>query len=288
MRIPAQCPRCREIDERRQSMHEVSSGKRSHELDVVDLREMDAADVHSGKLTLRCEQGHTTVVTLPIPAFELLFDFGCSELLDGYPRAAVTSFASSFERFEEFTCRFLFARRNLPLEGVDYWWKEVAKQSERQRGSFVALWIAEFFREPPTLPRKLIELRNDCVHKGRIPLESEARAYGEEVLRAELCGIVTLRNCFNDELEYDDFVEEHIIRPDVNEPLLMSFVGNTVLSGMWRPNEPRPDDEPESEWGLQIPDQKQKNKNTTDPTSLTMDRALQTFRVLRSLGLRRK
>src|ERR1700761_7216803 len=33
--------------------------------------------------TLRCEQGHTTVVTLPIPAFELLFDFGCSALLDG-------------------------------------------------------------------------------------------------------------------------------------------------------------------------------------------------------------
>jgi len=80
MRIPAQCPRCREIDERRQSMHEVSSGKRSHELDVVDLHAMDAADVHSGQLTLRCEQGHTTVVTLTIPAFELLFDFGCSAL----------------------------------------------------------------------------------------------------------------------------------------------------------------------------------------------------------------
>lgn len=62
MRVLAQCPTCREIHERRQSMHEVTSGKRSHELDLVDLHEMDAADVHSGKLTLRCEQGHTTVV----------------------------------------------------------------------------------------------------------------------------------------------------------------------------------------------------------------------------------
>src|SRR6516225_1565568 len=140
MRIPAQCPRCREVDERRQSMYEVSSGKRSHKLDAVYLHEMDAADVHSGKLTLRCEQGHTTVVTLPIPAFELLFDFGCSALLDGSPREAVTSFASSFERFQEFTCRFLLARRNVSFEGVDHWWKEVAAQSERQKGSLLALW----------------------------------------------------------------------------------------------------------------------------------------------------
>lgn len=93
------------------------------------------------------------------------------------------------------------------------------------------------------LPRKLIELRNRCVHKGRIPPATEAKAYGEAVLRAEVGGIVMLRNCFADELEYDDFVEHHIIRTDVDEPLLMSFVGNTVISGMWRSNEPRPAEE---------------------------------------------
>jgi hypothetical protein len=290
MRVPAQCPQCRQVDERRQSMYEVSSGKRSRETDEVYLKEMDAADVHSGKLTLRCKQGHETVVTLPIPAFELLFDFGCSALLDGYPREAVTSFACSFERFEEFTCRFLFARRNVAPEGVDHWWKEVSAQSERQKGSFVALWITEFRTEPPTLPKKLFKLRNNCIHKGRIPPESEAKDYGEAVLRAEVGGIVTLRNCFESELEYDDFVEYHIIRPGENEPLLMSFLGNTVISGMWRPNEPRPDedepdeDEPETGEGLQ---RDQMQKNTTDPTMLTMDRALQIFDGLRAFGVRR-
>ena len=286
MRVPAQCPRCREIDERRQSMHEVSAGKRSHDLPVYDLHEADAAHVHSGRLTLRCKQGHTTVVTLPLPAFELLFDFGCSALLDGDSLGAVTHFSSSFERFEEFTCRFLLARRNVSFEGVDSWWKEVATRSERQVGSFVALWISDFFGPPPLLPRKLVEFRNACVHKGRIPTESEAKAYGEAVLRKEVSGIITLRNCFDSELDYDDFVDHHIIRPDPNEPDVPSFVGNTVLSGMWRPNEPSPDeDEPESGEGLQIRDQKQ--KNTTDPTRLTMDRALQTFAALRSLGIRR-
>jgi hypothetical protein len=250
---------------------------------------MDAADVHSGKLTLRCEQGHTTIVKLPIPAFELLFDFGCAALLDGYAREAVTSFAASFERFQEFACRFLLARRNVSFEGVDAWWEEVKAQSERQKGSFVALWIAQFSREPPTLPRKLDQLRNECVHKGRIPPEEKAKDYGEAVLRAEVGGIVTFRNCFNDELEYNDFVEHHIIRPDEKEPLLMGFLENTVISGIWRTNEPRPDedeDEPESGEGLQVRDQKQ--KNTTDPTRLTMDRALSIFAGLRSFGLRRK
>ncbi len=287
MQVPAQCPQCRQVDEQRQSMYEVSSGPRSREPHAVYVKEMDAADVHSGKLTLRCKQGHETVVTLPIPAFELLFDFGCSALLDHYPREAITSFACSFERFEEFTCRFLFARRNVAPEGVDHWWKEVSAQSERQKGSFVALWITEFFREPPTLPKKLVELRNNCVHKGRIPPESEAKAYGEAVLRAEVRGIVTLRNCFDSELDYDDFVQHQIIRPDENEPHLPSFLGNTVISGMWRPNEPRPDeDEPDEneEWGFQM-DRTQ--KNTTDPARLTMDRALQIFDGLRAFGLRR-
>jgi hypothetical protein len=146
--------------------------------------------------------------------------------------------------------------------------------------------MAEFLREPPTLPRKLIELRNNCVHKGRIPPEREAKAYGEAVLRAEVGGIVTLRNCLNNELEYDDFVEHHIIRPGANEPVLMSFLGNTVINGMWRHNEPGPDeDESESGEGLQTRDQK---KNTTDPTKLTIDRALQLFATLRSIGARRK
>jgi hypothetical protein len=155
-----------------------------------------------------------------------------------------------------------------------------------QKGSFVALWIAEFFRPPPLLKRGLDELRNDCVHNGRIPPESKAKEYGEAVLRAEVGGIVMLRNCFNNALENDDFVQHHIIRPGENEPLLMSFVENTVINGMWRPNEPGPDeDEPERGEGLQTRDQK---KNTTDPTKLTMDRALQLFATLRSIGVRRK
>jgi hypothetical protein len=256
--------------------------KPDQDLHTVYLKEMPAADVHSGKLTLRCEQGDTTVATLPMPDFELLFDVGCSALLDDYPREAITTFASSFERFVEFSCRLLLARGNVSFEGVDCWWKDVAKHSERQRGSFVALWIAHFRSPPPLLHNELVELRNTAFTRA-YSAESAAREYGEGVLRSVVGGIVTLRNCFDSELEYDDFVEHHILRLGAGESHF-SFIANTVLSGMWRPNENRPDeDEPESGDGPE-----KRTKNPTDPTRLTMDRALRTFAALRSLGMRRK
>lgn len=287
MKVPAECPRCREIEERRQSMHDVNSGQRRSHRPTLYLAEMASGDLHAGKLTVRCDQDHVTVVTLPIPAFELLFDFGCSALLDGYSREAVTSFAASFERFQEFGCRLLLARRNVSAEGIDAWWKEVATNSERQFGSFVALWIAEFRLPPPALPRKLVELRNDCVHKGRIPFDGDAKDYGEAVLRNVVAGIVQLRNFFDDESQYDDFVEHHVVRPSENEPLVMSFLSNTVIGGMWRPNEHRPSDiDPEEDAQSQTTTGSQ--KNTTDSKRLTMDRALSLFATLRSLGLRRR
>jgi hypothetical protein len=212
-----------------------------------------------------------------------LFDFGCAALLDGYPREAITTFASSFERFQEFACRFLLARRNVSFEGVDAWWKEVKNASERQLGSLMALWVADFRSPPPLLSRKLVELRNACIHKGRIPPESEAKAYGEGVLRSIVGGTVKLRNCFDSELEYDDFVENDILRVDAIESHI-SFIENTVLSGMWRPAEYQPDED-ESENSGHLGNQ---SKNPTDPTRLTMDKALRIFAGLRSLGLRRK
>src|SRR5208337_1509740 len=89
--------------------------------------------------------------------------------------------------------------------------------------------------------------------------------------------------CFDSELEYDDFVENRVLRLDESEPHF-SFIANTVLSGIWRGNEYQPDeDESESGDGVE-----NRTKNTTDATRLTMDHALRIFSGLRSLGLRRE
>lgn len=90
------------------------------------------------------------------------------------------------------------------------------------------------------------------------------------------------QDCFDSDLDYDDLVYHHVLRLDASEPLCT--FPTTVLSGMWRPNEPQPDeDDPESGDGLE-----NRIKNTTDATMLTMDKALRIFSGLRGLGLRRK
>lgn len=230
MRIPAECPKCREVDERRRSIREVSSSAKPVSEPVKDAKELAAAEVHSGKLTVTCANGHTVETAFSIPEFELLFDCALWDLLDANAVAAVVLFHVSFERFMEFACRFLMAWKNVSLEGIDEWWKLVARQSERQLGSFHSLWISEFKRRPPQLDQKLIKLRNELVHKGKISTSDKAKEYGQAVLRAELGGTVTLRNLFDSEPDYDFHVDHVLRRPD--DAPLMSMEFCNVISGM--------------------------------------------------------
>jgi len=172
------------------------------------------------------------------------------------------------------------ARKNVSVEGVDAWWKLVAVQSERQRGSFFSLWISEFDVPPPQIDRKLDKLRNECVHKGTIPTADKAEEHGQAVLRAELTGVVTLRNLVDSEDEYDDFVA-YVIRRPGDQPLA-TWEASNVISRLWRVNESYPhDNDPEDPY-----DAEAAKKNPTDPRHLSIDRALRIFRSLRGLGLR--
>ena len=298
LRIPAECPRCHPLDPLQEA--------------PWDSEYLEAASVHDGKLMLNCEAGHELVAKIPVHQFEVLFEFGCSALLDGYNREAVTSFASSLERFQEFSCRFLLAKRGLSGEAIEGWWKQVKRQSERQLGSFVALWITEFGDNPPILPQKLVELRNECVHQGRIPPVAQTTAYGEAVLRAIIGGVVKLRNRFFDSRDdYLDFVGKNILGYDDNddEVVFYHWLGPTLIDEIWQnygepslqPQGPvSPDsfghlDEEEQravvaalevdrlEWSLVPP-----NKNALDASRLTMGDALLALEDMCSQGRRRR
>ena len=300
LRIPAECPRCHPFDP-------------LQETPLWDSGEyLEAANVHDGKLTLNCEAGHELVAKIPVHQFEVLFEFGCSALLDGYNREAVTSFASSLERYQEFSCRFLLAQRGLSREAIEGWWKQVKRQSERQLGSFVALWITEFGDNPPILRQNLVELRNECVHQGRIPPVAKTTAYGEAVLRAIIGGVVKLRNRFFDSREdYLDFVDKNILGYEDNddEVVFYHWLGPTLIDELWQnagepslqvqgpisPDSFGPIDEEEQravvaalevdrlEWSLRAP-----NKNALDASRLTMDDALLALDDMCSQGRRRR
>ncbi|WP_326894600.1 hypothetical protein U8P73_36305 (plasmid) [Rhizobium beringeri] len=116
--------------------------------------------------------------------FELLFEIGFQALVAGYPRAAIADFAASWERFQEFIFWIVSGRNQVAIDQINSAWKDVAAQSERQRGLFVGSYLSARGEVPPTLPRNMVELRNDVVHKGRLASTEQALQYGGAVVDA--------------------------------------------------------------------------------------------------------
>lgn len=135
-----------------------------------------------GRYEIACPKGHSSITLLQQQKFEILFDIGAYAIVDGYYREAVTSFASSLERFYEFFIKVMCAYKKIDFAVTSAAWKHVSIQSERQVGAFVFLYLLEFGESPKLLGSKKASFRNDVVHKGKIPSKSEAVEYGQDVL----------------------------------------------------------------------------------------------------------
>lgn len=137
-----------------------------------------------GRYEIICPYGHEFVTLLQNQKFEILFDLGINAIMDGYYREAVSSFAASLERFYEFFIRALLISGKAEPEKfvkIEDAWKSVKKQSERQLGAFIFLYLKEFGVEPPILNPNLVSFRNNVVHEGKIPTSREAINFGQEV-----------------------------------------------------------------------------------------------------------
>ena len=141
----------------------------------ADLRDDD-------RYTHTCPKGHVTDFLLTNPRFEVLFEVGLNAIVDGYPREAVNSFAGSLERFQEFAIRVLIRRVDPGSEVIDFMWKPLARQSERQLGAFVSLWVSGFKAMPRLQSQGDIEFRNGVIHRGALASIGDATAYGERML----------------------------------------------------------------------------------------------------------
>jgi len=151
---------------------------------VIDVLVPIARISDDGRYEVRCQAGHINTVFLDNVKFELLFEMGLNALLDGYPREAVSSFASSLERFYEFYWHVAMAHLAVPDEERTIAWKVVAKQSERQLGMFITAHLL-LMKEAPALlnPNTKVKLRNDVIHGGYVPTREEAAAFGNSVMK---------------------------------------------------------------------------------------------------------
>src|SRR5271165_1897960 len=151
--------------------------------DVASARQFATLEWHDdGRYQTICPNGHASITILQEQRFELLFDIGAYALVDGYYREAVSSFASSLERFYEFFIKAVLLEKGMDEASLNDNWKHVAIQSERQFGAFLFVHLSELLKSPPLLSRKSIEFRNAVVHKDKIPSRTEALEYGQEIL----------------------------------------------------------------------------------------------------------
>lgn len=161
---------------------------------AIDVPMPVARPSDDGKYEVHCAAGHVSTVTVDNVKFELLFEMGLNALVDGYPREAVSSFASALERFYEFYWHTVAAFHSIPQAQADAAWKAVAKLSERQLGMYVTAGLL-LTKKCPTLlnPNQEIKFRNSVIHSGYIPTTEEATAFGDIVMQLINDSLSTLR-----------------------------------------------------------------------------------------------
>jgi hypothetical protein len=138
----------------------------------VDLGDLREEGVARGK----CPRGHEVNVIIQASRHVILFDSACLALLDGYYREAIGSFAVALERFYEFALRVICAHRGLGHEIVEEAWKLLGT-SEREFGAFT--FVYALLTGKPLPKWKLADERNAATHKGRLPTQEGAFAFGD-------------------------------------------------------------------------------------------------------------
>ena len=132
---------------------------------------------------LSCPKGHQTITVLTQQNFEVLLALGTYAIVDGYYREAVSSFASSLERFYEYYIKVIAIKHGVSTDELKNAWDKIGKQSERQLGSFIFSYLLENKKAPDVLPSKKVEFRNEVIHKGLIPTRTKAEEFGVIVLQ---------------------------------------------------------------------------------------------------------
>lgn len=160
---------------------------------------------------MACPNGHQSLTVIQQPKHEVLFELGMNALVDGYPREAVTSFASCLENFYEFCISQVSLYKGVDRASLDVGWKYMAKQSERQLGAFVMLWLNYFGSAPTLLSDESRKFRNRVVHQGYIPGLEETLDFGDDIVTCVASNLRDMQHHLGNDLE-NIFTSEFIAR----------------------------------------------------------------------------
>lgn len=129
---------------------------------------------------VECNRGHHSALMIQSHKFEILLESSANALLEGYTLESASSLAAAYERFYEYSIKVLCKKLGTKREDVVKTFKNVARQSERQFGAFLFLYLI-VFNEPYEVNEKIATFRNKVVHKGYIPNIDEVYSFGSMI-----------------------------------------------------------------------------------------------------------
>jgi hypothetical protein len=161
----------------------------------------------------KCKNGHDNLFINSNEKYELLFESACQAIIDGYYKEAASSIASSLERLYEYSIKVISFKNKVESDDINLSWNEMKKQSERQLGAYIFMYLQTFKKKAPLLPNKQIEFRNDIIHKGYFPTYEEVVDFGEAVLKIIYNVLTTLKqNCKDGISKYEAFKSADLLR----------------------------------------------------------------------------
>jgi hypothetical protein len=134
----------------------------------------DYYDEHTIKT--QCPSGHTVIAIVQNPKFETLLETGSDSLILGQTLQACAAFSTARERAFEFATQVLLRKLGVSREQFQAMFKDMANQSERQLGAFLATHLAAT-KSPFTPNKNISTFRNEVIHKGKIPRPENALSF---------------------------------------------------------------------------------------------------------------
>lgn len=125
-----------------------------------------------------CNNGHKSILLLQNHKFEILLESAANALLDGYTLEAASTLSAAYERFFEFVIKVLIERHNIDDVAFTNTFKQIARQSERQTGGFLFLYLLSF-KKNYQINKKIVEFRNKVIHSGYIPKNDEVLDFAD-------------------------------------------------------------------------------------------------------------
>ena len=139
--------------------------------------------------SFKCNKGHEFTLVQQTQRFELKFDMACISYTNDDYSAAVMHCASAIERFEEFFVQSIWLNDNSEDTKLSYekYWKKVKSRSERQSGTFCAMYFSKFNDLDNILKTNNVNFtdsdtnfRNNVVHKGHYANKEKTFLYLEK------------------------------------------------------------------------------------------------------------